>query len=79
MLFKTMMFIVSESEFCAPSFIIKITGIVVGASEYGGVPEKLLPVYVSHEGIPIIVIVIAYPSGSFVEGVKLRSAPTLIV
>ena len=73
------MFIVSVIEFWAPSFIIKLTGIVIGAREYGGIPEKLLPVYVSHEGIPAIVIVITYPSGSLIEGVKLKVELTWII
>lgn len=56
--------------------INKLTGIVVGVKEYGGVPVKILPDYVSHEGIPVIDIVIIYPSGSFIEGVKLNKCPT---
>ena len=74
-----MMFIVSTSESWAPSFTTKLTGIVAGIKEYGGIPVKLLPVYVNHEGLPVMVIIIGYPSGSIIDGLKLKLEPALTV
>jgi hypothetical protein len=53
------MFIESETEFCAPSLTMKLREYVVVINEYGGVPAKLLPVYVNQLGFPVIAIVIA--------------------
>lgn len=52
------MFIVSETEFCAPSLTMKLREYVVVINEYGGVPAKLLPVYVNQLGLAVIAIVI---------------------
>ena len=40
---------------------------------------KLLPVYVNHEGLPVMVIIIGYPSGSIIDGLKLKLEPALTV
>ena len=48
----------SETEFCAPSFTLKLREYIIGVNEYGGVPAKMLLVYVNQLGFPVIAIVI---------------------
>lgn len=42
-------------------------------------PEKLFPVCTSQLGAPVKIIIIGYPSGSLIEGAKLKVDPTWIV
>ena len=36
--------VLATNEFWAPSFTSRVTGIIIGICDYGGVPENELPV-----------------------------------